>query len=157
MWPPAWEPAGSSKNMNMEAVMLLVCHSETNDALSTSLERKGRIVRLLLPFGDSFAIWLICIDSRTSKHLLKLTGNLRRYRPFLPPCLQVNQMVYSPSGDSLWVATGGNPGSWVELLDTCVKRHGFNPHDNLWFFFYQFPSVVVVVVAVHSWHFVNRC
>lgn len=35
----AWEPAGSSKNMNMEAVML--CHSETNDALSTIFIAKG--------------------------------------------------------------------------------------------------------------------
>lgn len=139
----AWEPAGSSKNMNMEAVMLLVCHSETNDALSTSLERKGRIVRLLLPFGDSFAIWLICIDSRTSKHLLKLTGNLRRYRLFLPPCLQVNQMVYSPSGDSLWVATGGNPGSWVELWTPVLNSTDSILMTTCGFFFYQFPSVVV--------------
>ena len=27
---------------------------------------------------------------------------------------EVNQMVYSPGGDSLWVATGGNPG-WIRM------------------------------------------
>lgn len=46
--------------------------------------------------------------------------------------MEVNQMVYSPSGDSLWVATGGNPG----------KLHIF-PSDSL-----QKPERSV---TAHNW------
>ena len=51
----ACEPAGSSKNMNMEAVML--CHSETMMLCVHLYSERAALYDSCCHFGDSFAIW----------------------------------------------------------------------------------------------------
>ena len=93
--------------MNMEAVML--CYQWCLGTSFASLYDMSCYIAILR---------FMSIDSWTSGPA-KITGPaaLRLFHH-----LQVYQMVYSPSGNSLWVATGGNPGNewnfWTPVLNS---------------------------------------
>ena len=74
--------------------------------------------------------------------------NIHNSQQFL---VQVNQMVYSPSGDSLWVATGGNPGEkWSSrteiggrLMSSGLKQDcwSHSVHSSVFILLAMFPSL----------------